>query len=395
MSFEQTQPVWYEDGHERRLLFYDVFRGMFGKVWALGPLFATAWTETENLKPTFRPDRPPVSLVSTREEEGFITDVLLDQGSHHYLLDSYVVYPRILRFNWQATLFEFDVSGEATEMELFYTVIPDGERHRIRLQLPPPPERRFFCAEATLMRDDNLILQEWLGHCEQIGVDRFLLYDNMSPEPPDLSAHPSATLIDWPYPYYHRDPPGYEVSGRWGEGLGLGSQVPQQIHALYKHGVESDWMAFFDTDEYLNLAAHPDLHSLLDPEEARTLIHIPSFFYGNAPVDGATSIRSRYLKREPPGEMNGFGYNRRKAIVNTRTLLNGEHVVVHEFTTERDPESWRIQQPFQNDVRRQLGMGEARLNHYFSVGLRRRDTEWPAPYYCSVDDDSILAMVRP
>ncbi len=143
MNFSDTQPVWYEDGDDRRLLFYDVFRGMFGKVWALAPLFATCWTETENAKPTYDPRLPPVPLVSTREEEGFVTDVMLDQGGHHYLLDSYVVYPRIMRFNWQATLFEFDVSGEATEVELFYSIIPEGTRHRVKLHLPPLPERRF------------------------------------------------------------------------------------------------------------------------------------------------------------------------------------------------------------------------------------------------------------
>jgi hypothetical protein len=389
LSFEATQPIWWETDGERRLLFYDVFRGLFGKVWALAPLYATAWTHLEQAKPSFDAERPPLPLLATREESGVLTDVFLDQHDHHYLYDSYLVHPRVRHFNWQAVLFEFDVTSTSSEVDLHFAV--DGVRHSQRLVLPPRPDRGFYCTVATTTRDDNEIVGEWLEHCRSVGFDRFLLYENFNLEPLEVDAD-DVTVIDWPYPYYYVEPPGFEIGGRWGDGLGLGCQVPQQLHSLYKHGVETLWMAFMDTDEYLNLLRHSDLRSLLEPEAERTLVHLGSLFFGDAPVEGAETLRTRYVLREPPGHMNGFGYNRRKGILNVPNLLNGEHMVVHEFATERDPQSWLVKEPFSNEVRRQLPLDEARLNHYFSIGFARRNCDWPTSYYTQVRDDSILAM---
>ena len=173
LDFATIRPVWHTHAGETRLIFYDIFRGLLGKVWALAPLFATAWTETNCAKPTFNPLRPPLPLLSTRNADGFISDVFIDQRDHHYLYSTQDIHPKVMRFNWQMILFEFDVVSDAETVVLHYTVPMYGERCSAVVALPAIPPRRFFCTEATLTRDDNEILGEWLTHHEELGFDRF------------------------------------------------------------------------------------------------------------------------------------------------------------------------------------------------------------------------------
>lgn len=389
-SFETIRPVWYENGRERRLLFYDVFRGLDGKVWALAPLFATHWIDLDKPQPTFDPKRPPLPIVGTPKRRGFLSDVFIDQQSDHLFLGSTFVHPRIWRFNWHAVLFEFDVTAPAgAEVTLHYAVTGKG-RHQAQVPLPDVPARRSSFADTTLFRDDNEIIEEWIEHCESIGFDRFFLYDNLSEQTPDLSAHPSVTLLDWPYPYFYRTPASYNTAGQWTDGQGLGSQIPQQMHALYKHGGETQWMGFFDTDEYPNLLAHKDMPSLVAGDSERTALVLGSLYYGNCPEDDAPSIRSRYLMREQISERNANGYGRRKVLVNTANLQAGEHVGIHDFVTARDPRKGMLREPFTDAVRRHVPLEEARLNHYFDISYRRRDVEWPTTFHCDEQDDSIL-----
>ncbi len=388
-DFDLIRPI-YTGGPERRLLFYDVFRGLHGKVYALAPLYAVAWNDPAEHFATFDAKTPPLALVGDTFEPGFISDVFIDQRSAHYFLGSTIVYPQILRLNWHANLFIFDVtSPDDDSIDFWFTATETGVRHKQAFTLPEPPEKRFFCSETTLFRDDDEIISEWLDHCKRIGMDRFILYDNFSEKLPDLDAYPEVLLLDWPFPYWNKNPEDFDAAGRWNENQGLGSQIPQQIHALYKYGSECEWMAFFDTDEYLNLLAFKDLHDLLDPE-LHTVLMFPSLYFGPHTTEPDDPIMLRYRHREPPGEMNGNGYSRRKPIVNPSRVRDGEHVGIHDFCTARDPVEAMRKDNFANDVRRQLPLDMARLNHYFGVSSRRRNDEWPGEMFMQATDETIL-----
>ncbi len=387
-DFDAIRPVWFDGA----LVFYDVFRGKDGRVWALAPL-----THAKFDDPTVRFPclvRKPTPMLSTVWHRGILSDVFVDQGHHNYLYGSQNVHPRIHFLHWHAILFEFDVSPYVESVKLHYTI--GGERRIVTFDLPEPPAQMYEFADTTMFRDDAEILGEWLDHSRSVGFEHFYLYDNFSETLPEFG--PDVTLLDWPFPYYFQmtdDIVDDHLYARTGQGLG--SQIPQQLHALYKHGSETEWLAFFDDDEYLVLPDGYDLSNHLVPHERRTVVTVGSVFFGTQRVDdfdaipAGERIRRGYVMRETLNEESAF--TRRKPLVHIPLVVPGEHVVIHDWQSHREPENNMTRHPFQTDTFAQLPLDQARLNHYYALSYRRRME--PGNYHNQVLDTSILPTGDP
>ncbi len=88
-----------------------------------------------------------------------------------------------------------------------------------------------------LIKDENKYINEWVSHHLNLGVEHFYIYDNASKIPVsetvansfDLSLF---TFVDW-------------------SGMYESIQVEAYNHCIQNFGYESEWIAFIDTDEFI------------------------------------------------------------------------------------------------------------------------------------------------
>jgi len=98
-------------------------------------------------------------------------------------------------------------------------------------------------------KDEGRYLAEWLAHYLTLGFDRVLLYDNdsradtLAAERACAASDPRITVIPWP------------------DVLDLSPQITAYDDALKR--CETEWISFFDTDEFLVLKKHRSIQSYL------------------------------------------------------------------------------------------------------------------------------------
>ena len=127
--------------------------------------------------------------------------------------------------------------------------------------LDGPPLR---VAIVAIVKNEADYLEEWLAYHLALGVDHFFLYDNGST---DGSAellertinHGLVTRIDWP--------------------IG-GGQLPAYNHALRMFGNATEWLAFYDPDEFLVPLLDEDIPSLLARYPDAADLRIPRVEFG-------------------------------------------------------------------------------------------------------------------
>lgn len=362
--------IYHQADDGERLLFYDIFLGLDGKLWLLAPLYATRWLDNgPKHKFIFDVEDQPVPLLTTDTREGYVSDILVRENAEHFY-GTGLLYPRTHYFAGHAFLFEFDLRSQGDEpIELFFTV--GKKRFRYRLYLPPAVQEQHAFVNTTLFRDDRWLLPDWLRHCTKLGFDWFILYDNASIDTPEdaLAKHPNVRLIGWPYPYYYDYPDGSVE--HWDNIHRLGSQIPQQMHALYKYGQTCRWMGFFDTDEYPNLIGFANLGQMLAQNGEKKAVMLGSVFYGGRKTPRARTIQSRYRYRTDLNEEQAFG--RRKGLINLARLQPPEHMGVHDFADHEQDGSVMRREAFESKNWRQYPLDVARLNHYYMIGRGRRN----------------------
>jgi Glycosyltransferase family 92 len=110
---------------------------------------------------------------------------------------------------------------------------------------PPPHPGRYGVAIATMLRNEEDYVDEWLAFHQAVGVRHFIIYDNGSTDRTGgiIKARLSGdelTFVQW--------------AGRMtdaGSGKPLNSQVMAFVHAISNFGPAFRWMAFIDVDEFL------------------------------------------------------------------------------------------------------------------------------------------------
>ncbi len=350
-----------------RLVAYDVFYGLGGSLWVISPSFATLWDAPDDWGtwqigvPSWQ--SPPVPLLATEDRAGYVKRLVVEVGGD-------VLEPKVWHDALQPVLWQFDLPVFASEVTVAIEVAGGWERHE--LSLAPPPAERVFCAAATESVSEQKTVQEWIDHCRTVGVGHFYLYDN-HPHSQDgyVFADADVTVLPWCYPWMWRMPMEYATADRWrfgGGDHGLGCQLAQMQHAIYKYGPLCDWLALIDDDEYPNLLEAPDLQGLLAGDADRAAVTLGSVFYGDrgsAEAAQDAGFAERFVYRQHLDEETA--YARRKVLLRAANIRIGERVCIHDFFDRHDIETVFLRTPFERPRWRQVPLEVARLNHYYAA----------------------------
>jgi hypothetical protein len=122
----------------------------------------------------------------------------------------------------------------------------------------------FGVVVVCIVKDEADYLEEWLAYHVALGVDHFVIYDNGST---DGSAalleryinHGLVTRIDWP--------------------IG-GGQLAAYNHALRMFGTTTDWLAYYDVDEFLVPLLDSDIPSFLARFPDAADVRVPRVEFG-------------------------------------------------------------------------------------------------------------------
>ncbi|KAK1273643.1 UPF0392 protein [Acorus gramineus] len=240
-------------------------------------------------------------------------------------------------------------------------VIPSVASYRrrplARADKSPPPQKSLLCA-CTMVYNVAKFLPEWVTYHASIGVDRFILYDNMSDD--DLKGvvdklkrenHNNITTYRWPWPK---------------------TQEAGFSHCLTLHRDTCHWIAFIDVDEFLFSPAWANSPRPSKSMLGSTLTRLgPSI--GQATF-GCDEFGPSDLKAHPmDGVTQGYtcrrsGEQRHKSIVRPGAVDLSLVNVVHHFKVREGV--YKV---------RRLGRHEGVVKHYkyqawpeFKAKFRRR-----------------------
>jgi hypothetical protein len=240
---------------------------------------------------------------------------------------------------------------------LAISIAAGAKRHEAKLHFPPVFRPYRLCA-ATMVKNDVHLLPEWLAYHESIGIERFFIYDNKSPQRRHLrrvlqpwTQTNRVTLIDWDYPYYYGD-----RAKTW-----LKCQRGQMNHCLYRYGQLTDWLLFSDVDEYVfpvcdsEMSLVPLLDDFKDQPEICSL-QLNMIWFGEAnDLSPSNSLYTEKFTRRAAGAvLNG----RQKCIVRPGSVGTMDvHSVRNSLSGSRqvsiDPKRFRV-------------------NHYYDLSYQKR-----------------------
>jgi hypothetical protein len=156
-----------------------------------------------------------------------------------------------------------------------------------------------------IVRNEVRAIVEWLAHYKALGFDEFRIYDNESWDGTEVilrALHDAGEVIyrDWP-----------QSIGPW----------PQR--RAYRHArkwASSDWLAFFDADEFLVLREDADIGAFLQrfpPDVAAVAVNWLVFGSDGQTHYRAQPVTERFFDALPEGAL----WNRVVKSIGRRTLL--------------------------------------------------------------------------
>ena len=101
-------------------------------------------------------------------------------------------------------------------------------------------------ALCAIAGNENLYIREWVEHHLNIGFDKIIIYANDPKEDPNL------ILFDYVMQNKVEIIPWYKTNTPDGSFQGM-VQCPAYNDCLHRYGIEFDWIAFFDIDEFLTM----------------------------------------------------------------------------------------------------------------------------------------------
>jgi hypothetical protein len=163
--------------------------------------------------------------------------------------------------------------------------------------------KRTACV--AMVKNEENHIAEWIGYQIAIGFDTVILLDNCSTDntkkhAEKLAHYADVRVLDWSI-------------------VTPDSQLRAYEHSVQEFGYEFDWMAFFDSDEFLVPNSGLELHSVLDARRDAAALAIPWSIFGSSGhrerPDGL--IVENFLHRSEAS----FGPNRHvKSVIRPNTI---------------------------------------------------------------------------
>jgi hypothetical protein len=121
---------------------------------------------------------------------------------------------------------------------------------------------------STLVKNEELFIKQWVEYYKNLGVDKFIIYDNSSDNNlgeflKEYIEKEDILLIEWNYCYY------FQKSG-------FSAQSTQQNHSIYL-AQNAKYIGMFDVDEYINLKEHMKIDDFFNKLIDEFSIDIKSF----------------------------------------------------------------------------------------------------------------------
>jgi len=213
----------------------------------------------------------------------------------------------------------------------------------------------MYVMVATMVRDDNDYIDEWVEYYLAIGFEHILIYDHKSVKPVEPKWGIKVTVkrieIDLPFPEY--------------------------LHVSTFRDYKPYWLFTCDVDEFLVLLQHKDVKNLLVNYEKYGGLGIPWSMYGSSSHIKKPSglVKDNYLWRTV--DTNDKQYV--KTIANTQYFqnMNDPH-----FVYSSRPLVNEAFEPFMGSLTTSP-RGLCKINHYFTrsyeewIFKRNRGTGYP------------------
>ncbi|RLP25421.1 glycosyltransferase family 92 protein [Mesorhizobium sp. YM1C-6-2] len=210
-------------------------------------------------------------------------------------------------------------------MRLFNRKAPFTKR--LEIEAPPAAADRHGVAIATVLRDEEHYIAEWVSFHRAVGVRHFFVYDDGSTDRTlqvlrDLLPQTELTTLPWRFAM--RD-----VS----VGLPLNRQTLAFAHAILNFGGDFRWMAFIDADEFILPKSGRTIEEALSGAKGFPNISLPWHMFGTnghktrpaGPVTRNYTLRAR----DPMSRM--------KNVMNFKCIVDPcavSEVSVHHFSTK-------------------------------------------------------------
>ncbi|MES2274549.1 MAG: glycosyltransferase family 2 protein [Bacteroidota bacterium] len=208
-----------------------------------------------------------------------------------------------------------------------------------------------YISICCIIKDENNYLDEWVNYHLKVGVQHFYIYDNGSTIPVQdtlqkLDLLKYVTVINFP---------------------GVSMQYVTYKHCLKKYGMQSRWIAFIDTDEFIvPKTTHGDLRAFLKDYEGYGGLGINWLMFGSAGYvekTGRPQLESFVLRSDDTFDVNKHiksiiqpKYTRKVFDAHSFKYIKWKFCVNEHFV--RIPKSFS---PVSTD--------KIQLNHYFCRSL--------------------------
>lgn len=248
---------------------------------------------------------------------------------------------------------------------------PKATCNRYYIDPPKPAADREGIVVAAVVKDEALIMREWLLHHRNIGIRHFYLYENGSS---DGTAEVAMTTLG---PEYVTIIP-WTMRASIGKGnMRLHQQSLAFVHAIETFGPACSRMAFIDPDEFIIPKHHLHLEKALEDAGNPPCMALPWHMFGRnghdtPPVEG---VGASYLERA--GDLlSDHSIAKFKCIVDPCEITR---VGIHNFETRSEGAVSANDKGKRSDNLKRhspefISAEAIQLNHYFT----RSDAELKA-----------------
>ncbi len=234
---------------------------------------------------------------------------------------------------------------------------------QMRIDPPAPRPDRHGVAIVTMLKDEELYIDEWLAFHKAAGIRHFIIYDNGSTDNTvriikERLSSDELTLMPWA---------GRVAEVEQGQ---YNSQVLAYAHAILNFGSAFRWAAFIDIDEFLLPMQANTIEGALEAVGDFPNVSLPWHMFGTGghKVQPAGGVLRNYIHRATDP------ISRKKNATNFKCIVDPcevTEVSVHHFETRAhgDATCNDAGQVFRRNDRKSPEFYSAqylRLNHYYT-----------------------------
>lgn len=232
----------------------------------------------------------------------------------------------------------------------------------------PMEPRRHYLAAASVVRNEARHIREWIEFHRIVGFEHFTIYDNSSTDGTRkiLAPYVREGLVEIvPWPHFLRD---------------HDTQAMAWSHALGHAGPQTQWLAFFDIDEYMYPRGADRLCDILAMYEDLPAVVVYWLMFGTSghvePVRGL--MIEEFTQRAPVPE----SALKDPTLANYKSVVQPHHIIgvrgSHNFVTDINECNGfdEARRQIRRKNPRRVTVERLRINHYYTRSL----TEWQARF---------------